>query len=266
MRYTGFHRIIHIFHRELKKSWQIHFCNEIETDKLDELRNDHKNAGLTPPSYTAMVIKAIAMGIQQVSITYPEINSMLTGFLGWKTIHTFKQINAGVAISQEIEGNDRVAQGIIQNPEVTPLSQITAQLKRLSEQFTTDTKEKQNYNSLYRAPRLVQEFMLWSSRTFPKLRKQYRGTYSLTSVGKFGVDYQLTLPQTACLQFGFGAIRERPVIRNGNVIPAKTFYLTMSFDRRLMNGKPCALLMTKIRDILNSANFEPGFENTLTVS
>src|SRR5882672_5740403 len=75
MKYTGFHRAIHILHGEHRETWPICLCNEIETDHLDQIRLRFKLAGLEPPSYTAMVVKAAAMAIREVSKSYPEINS-----------------------------------------------------------------------------------------------------------------------------------------------------------------------------------------------
>ena len=261
MRYTGFHRAIAIFHRELRRSWPICFCNQIDTARLETLRTEYRDAGLPPPSWTALVVKGIGLGIRNVMVDYPEINSMLTGLLGWKTIHAFDCISAGVAISRNDNGADRAMQSVIQNPDQTSLSQITDQLHEYATRAVKDVPYLRNCHYLYRVPRPVQELMLWSGRTLPETRRKYRGTFSLTSVGKFGVDYQLTLPQTACLQFGFGSVRERPVVRQGKVVAGQTFNLTLSFDRRLMNGKPCALLMERVRDVLNDAAFDDHPEN-----
>lgn len=251
MRYSGFHRAIAILHREVKNCWQIHLCNEIETEQIDRLRERYKSLGIDPPSYTAIVVKAIALGIREVSAKFPEINSMLTSVLGWKKIHTFDRISGAVGISLEEDGQDRVAPGVIEDADKASLTDITQRLEEFSSKPMRDIKHYKNCFYLYHLPRIVQEVMLWIGRTFPSAWFQYRGTFALTSVGKFGVDYQVTLPQAACLQFGFGVVRKRPVVKNNEVVAAKTFFLTLSFDRRLMNGKPCAVLMERIREILN---------------
>jgi hypothetical protein len=262
VRYSGYQSAIWITYREQRSSWPICFCNEIEADRLEELRERYRRHNLRPPSYTALVVKAIARGIAEIQPEFPEINSMLTGFLGWKTIHTFKRISAGVAISRAENGRDLGYQSVLQDPEKTPLTEISRRLQEHATAPAKDVAYMRNCHYLFRAPRPVQEVMLWMGRTFPELRRKYRGTFCLTSVGKFGVDFQLTLPQAACLQFGFGSIRDRAVVRHGQVIAAPTFYLSMSFDRRLMNGKPCSILLERIRDILNAAAFadEPDLE------
>ncbi len=256
MRYSGFHRAIGIFHRELKHSWQIHFCNEIDAEKIEGMRARYRSLGLNPPSYTAIVIKAAALGIREVSDKFPQINSMLTGFLGWKTIHTFSTISAGVAIARtENPDMDDAIHGVIEHPDQMSLDEISKKLQEYATLPVKDVPYLRNCHYLYNAPRIAQEVMLWFGRTFPKMRRQYRGTFSLTTVGKFGVDYQVTLPQTSCLEFGFGCVRERPIVREGKVVAGRSFFVTLSFDRRLMNGRPCAMLMERVREILEEAEF-----------
>lgn len=254
MKYNGFHRAIGILHRENSTTWPICLCNEVEADALDRLRSGYTAIGLQPPSYTAMVIKAAALAIAEVSRDYPEINSFLSNVPGFRRIHYFDTISAGCVVSLEADGDDQAYMAVVQRPHERPLAELTEQLQASS---TSPANEAGRVNSryLYRLPRIAQEVMLWFGRSMPELRAAYRGTFAITTVGKFGVDYQLTLPQPCSLQFGFGVIRERPVVRDGTVVAARTFFLTLSFDRRLMNGKPCALLMERIREILHTADF-----------
>jgi len=253
MRYSGFYRAIGILHGEHRATWPIHFCNEIEIERLEEYR---RRTGANKPSYTALVVKAIAKAVREISAEYPQINSYLRNVLGWKTIHTFDRISAGVAVSRDDAGEDQTVVSIVLDPERTPLSAITEQLRDHATMPVRDIPYVRNCYYLFRLPSPLQRLMLWVGKTFPEKRRLYRGTFTLTSVGKFGVDFQLTLPQASSLQFGFGSIRQRPVARDGQVIAAKTFFLTLSFDRRLMNGKPCAKLMERIRTILESAEFD----------
>lgn len=262
MRYTGFHRLMRLVHRgEVQNSWQVHLGNEIIADQLDLLRQQYKDLNSPPPSYTALVIKAIGLAMRQVSRDYPEINSMIAGFPGFRRIHTFDQITAGVAVSRIENDRDSVVVGVIENPETRLLSSITTELKQLGTLPVKDVPGMRNCYYLYRAPLPIQWFMAKMGSAVPNLRQKYRGTFSLTTVGKFGVDWQLSLPQAgSTLQFGFGEVRSRPVVRNGEVVAARTFNLIGAFDRLVMNGKPVALLMELVREILNKADFKDDKE------
>ena len=257
MRYTGFHRLMRFVHREVRGAWQVHFGNEIETDQLDRFRQRYKDQNLIPPSYTAMVIKSTAVAMKELIPTYPQINSMLVGFPGWRRIHTFDRISAGVAVSRNDDGQDGVVVGVIEDPEAQTLTYITEHLQQMATAPVQDVPGMRNCYYLYRAPAPIQWLIAKMGHAIPEYRRRYRGTFSLTTVGKFGVDWQLSLPLAgATIQLGFGHIRQRPVVRDGQVVPANTFNLSMTFDRLLMNGRPCAMLFERIRQILNHAEFD----------
>ncbi len=255
MKYSGFHRVLGILHHEERSTWSICFGNQIVVDELDTLRRSYKQEGRTPPSYTALVIKAIAGGVRELLPRYPELNSMLTGVPPFRRIHVFDRICAGCAVARTEDGLDRTGHHVIEDADRKTLEQITEELRVASTQPVDNVPSLRSAFSLYRRPYPVQRLMMLFGWRVPALRRQYRGTFSVTTVGKFGVDYQLTLPQTSCLEFGFGVICERPVARDGQLTVARTFNLTVSFDRRLMNGRPCALLMERLRDILEHAEF-----------
>jgi pyruvate dehydrogenase E2 component (dihydrolipoamide acetyltransferase) len=63
------------------------------------------------------------------------------------------------------------------------------------------------------------------------------GTFTISNLGMFGVDgvFPIITPgQSGVL--GLGASRDRPVIRDGNVIAAKLMVATFSGDHRAIDG------------------------------
>lgn len=251
MKYTGFHRALEIDHKAHRNSWQIHVCNEIEVDQLDILRDTFRSKGLRPPSYTAMVIKAIAMALNEYKSVYPQTNSFLKNYFGFKSISTFDGISGGC--STALESEDAVTVGVVLEPQRKPLSEITYELSQFSDPKSKIVTDVRMY---YRLPRILQVFLHWLSQNSSSLRYKHRGTFCINPVGKFGIDYHLSLPQTSSLQFGMGTARERVVARDSKPFVTKTFYLSASFDRRLMNGRPVAQLMERVRQILNAADFK----------
>lgn len=262
MGYCGFHRAIGILHDENRETWPICFGNEVRVDAIDALRRRIREERGEAPSYTALIVKAIAKAIDEVRREYPEVSSVMLGRLFWKRIHYFDRMSAGVAISREYKGMDVAMCGVVEDPERTGLLDMTRQLQSMATLPTQDVPIMRNCHYLFRLPWIAQKLMLWVGKNMPEMRRQYRGTFTLTSVGKFGVDYQLTLPQASCLQFGFGAIKERPVVEDGKVVPARTVFLTLSFDRRLMNGKPVSMVMQRTCEIIANAELAVEPETT----
>jgi pyruvate/2-oxoglutarate dehydrogenase complex dihydrolipoamide acyltransferase (E2) component len=255
MRYSGFHRFVDLIHRQQRKTWQIHLGREIEADRLDALRQEYVARGQRPPSYTAMVVKAAAMAIDQVAPLYPEVNAAF-GFLPFpRSIHAFDRISAGIAVARELDGRDIVTMGVVEDPEKKPLSVITSQLYDFAHKPLDELPSMRSCKSLFKAPWPMQWLMTTLGDRVPSLRRQYRGTFAVSTVGKFGVDWQLTMPQGATLQFGFGSVRERPIVRHGKVVPCLTFNLSVTFDRRLVNGRPCGVLLDAVHHVLSTADF-----------
>lgn len=251
MRYTGFHRALEIDHRGHRASWQIHISNEIEADRLDDLRQLYRERGHQPPSYTAIVIKAIALAISEIKEQHPQINSFLRDILGFKSIHTFDGVSAGCATALDTE--EAVIVGVVLEPHTKPLETITQELAGFSKH---DSRFAKDALVFYRLPKAIQRLAYWFGKNLSKVRYERRGTFCLNPVGKFGVDVHVSLPQTSSLQFGMGAVRDRVVARDGKPFVTKTFFLTVSFDRRLMNGRPPSILMSRVREILNRADFD----------
>lgn len=256
MRYTRFHRAIAVLQRQEQRAWSICFTNEIEVEALDRLREAYRDAGQTPPSFTAMVIKAIALAIAELRPRYPELSSTLAGLPGLRWIHVYDRQSAGLAIArEEADGRDVVFNTVLEDPDRAPLGELTRRLQEASQRPVEELADVRQCRRVFNLPAPIQWLLLTVGGLIPRARQQFRGTFALTTVGKFGVDCQLTLPQTACLHFGFGAIRSRPVVHGEQVVPARTLFLTVSFDRRLLNGRPVALLMERTRQVLQTAEF-----------
>lgn len=250
MNYTGFHTALEIDHRAQKlDSWQIHLCNEIEASAIERLREDYRKKGLDLPSYTAILIQAIALGIEELSPRFPELNSFLRRSLFGKSIHSFGEISAGSSVA--LKDESAIIVGVIAEPQKKTLTEITQALSGMANPAYPVHAKALRY---YGLPKFLQIPLFWMAKNSPRIRYETRGTFSITPVGKFGIDVHLTLPQTASLQFGMGAVRDRVIAKEGKPVVAKTFFLTVCFDRRLMNARPCALLMQRVRERLQSAD------------
>lgn len=253
IRYSGFHRAIDLDYQSTKRIWQSHLANEIEADQLENLRELYRRNGLKPPSYTALVVKAIAKAVDELKTEYPELNSFLKR--GWfrRSIHLFEKVSAGVAVSYQCDEEDYVAIAVIEEPQKQGLAEIS---KALQDASSLKSVPVQNAIRYYKQPWLLQKISYWISQNLSFIRYKYRGTFCVSSLGKYGVDYQLTLPQAATLQFGFGEVRDRVFARDGKPYVCKGFLLTLSINRLIMNGPAPSALLHRVREILNLAQFD----------
>jgi pyruvate dehydrogenase E2 component (dihydrolipoamide acetyltransferase) len=77
------------------------------------------------------------------------------------------------------------------------------------------------------------------------------GTFSVSSLGMFGVaSFQAVInsPQAAIL--AVGEIAERPVVRDGEVVPAPTMPVTLSCDHRILYGAEGARFLARVKVLL----------------
>lgn len=80
----------------------------------------------------------------------------------------------------------------------------------------------------------------------------YRGgSFTISNLGMYGVSsFQAIVnpPQAAIL--AVGAILDRPVVKNGQIIPGKTLDLTLSVDHRAIDGQQAAIFLKTLKSFL----------------
>jgi len=79
------------------------------------------------------------------------------------------------------------------------------------------------------------------------------GTFTITNGGVFGSMLStpiLNPPQCAIL--GMHAIKERPVVENGQVVVRPIMYLALSYDHRLVDGREAVQFLVTIKECLES--------------
>ena len=79
------------------------------------------------------------------------------------------------------------------------------------------------------------------------------GSFTISNMGMFGVtDFQAIInpPQAAILSVG--GILDRPVIKNGQVVPGKLMYISISVDHRVVDGVAAAEFIKTVQHYLES--------------
>jgi len=79
------------------------------------------------------------------------------------------------------------------------------------------------------------------------------GTFTISNMGMLDIEEFSAViipPQAAIL--AVGAIKDRPVVRNGELIVAKTMRLTLSVDHRVLNGIEAGRFMEDLKHILEN--------------
>lgn len=77
------------------------------------------------------------------------------------------------------------------------------------------------------------------------------GTFTITNGGVFGSLLSTPIinePQSAIL--GMHAIKERPVVVDGQIVIRPMMYLALSYDHRIIDGSTSVTFLVKVKELL----------------
>jgi pyruvate dehydrogenase E2 component (dihydrolipoamide acetyltransferase) len=178
-----------------------------EVDALVEARERLKpkaEAAGVKLTYMPFVMKAIVAGLKE----YPYLNSELRE--DEEEIVLKGEYNLGIAVATDAG----LLVPVVENVDEKGLFELAAEVRDLASR-ARDRKLK------------------------PAEMKG--STFSITNFGAIGGEYAtpiINYPETAIL--GLGAIEERPVVRDGEVVAAPTLPLSLSIDHRVIDGAVAA--------------------------
>ena len=187
---------------------------EIDMDPAMTFRDQFNNVKESKLSYTDIVIKATSEAL----IKHPQVNAT---YLGEK-MRQYHSIHIGVAVAME-EG---LVTPIVRYCEKKSLDQINAELRDLVERARTRKLKSDEYLG---------------------------ATFTISNLGMFGVDEFAAIvnpPEGAILTVG--AIVEKPVVKNGQIVIGHTMKVTLSADHRIMDGAVAARFMQDLKKILEN--------------
>lgn len=77
------------------------------------------------------------------------------------------------------------------------------------------------------------------------------GSFSISNLGMYGIDTlaSIVMPGQGGI-LGLGAVADRPAVREGQVIAARTMKVTISCDHRIIDGAAAALFLNEVKRLL----------------
>lgn len=188
-----------------------HYYLAIEIDMENAMvsRAQINNLPDTKISFNDMVVKACAMALKK----HPQVN---TSWKGDTTVYN-KHVNVGVAVAIE----DGLVVPVIKFTDSLTLTQIGALVKDLAGKA--------------RNKKLTPAEMEGS-------------TFTVSNLGMFGVDVFTSIinqPNSAILSVG--AIVEKPVVKNGQIVIGHTMQVTLACDHRTIDGATGAQFLQTLK-------------------
>jgi pyruvate dehydrogenase E2 component (dihydrolipoamide acetyltransferase) len=168
--------------------------------------------GEVVPSFNDMVVKACAIALRR----YPRAN----GAYKDGRFELYSRVNVGIAVAAE----DALVVPTVFDADRKGLREIAAEARSLAGKVRD------------------------GSITPPELSG---GTFSVSNLGMYGVSSFgaiVNSPQAGIL--AVGAIADRPVVRDGEVVPGKVMEMTLSCDHRILYGAEGAEFLAAVKAVL----------------
>ena len=202
--------------QSLQQSAQVTLVTEVDGRRFHELRTElaarHEPALGFKISYNDLLIRVCAHALRE----HPRANASLDG----DVIRLHDAVNVGLAIEA---GGDLVVANVKQADRKS-LVEIASDLRGVVERA--------------RANQLALDDITG-------------GTFTISNLGLYGIDAftpVLNPPESAIL--GVGALREKAVARDGEVVAQLSVTLSLTFDHRIIDGAPAARFLARIRELI----------------
>ena len=192
-----------------------HFYLTIEIDMMRSMEvREAINASIAPDkiSFNDLVIKGVAIALKQ----NPKVNSSWLG----DRIRYNQHVHIGVAVAVE----DGLLVPVVRFADGKSLRTIGAEVRDMAKR----AKEKK----LQPAD--------WEGNTF-----------TISNLGMFGIEEFTAIinPPDACI-LAIGGIMEKPVVKNGAIVPGHTMKVTLSCDHRVVDGATGAAFLNTFKQLL----------------
>ncbi len=192
-----------------------HFYLTIEMDmeKAIESRTKMNEISPTKISYNDLVLKAAAVALRKHTV----INA---SWLDDSTIRYNQSINIGVAVATP----DGLLLPVIKHTDMKSLSQINAEVRSMA--------------GLARDKKLPPEEMQGS-------------TFMVSNLGNYGIEeFTAIVNRPNACSLAVGAIVDKPVVKDGAVVPGKRMKVTLSCDHRVVDGATGAEFLQTFKSVM----------------
>ncbi|TVY59222.1 2-oxoglutarate dehydrogenase complex component E2 [Lachnellula suecica] len=194
--------------------------NEVDMSSLMEFRKLYKDDVLKKTGVKLGFMSAFSRACVLAMRDIPAVNASIEGPNGGDTIVYRDYVDISVAVATE----KGLVTPVVRNTEAMDLVGI--------EKSIADLGKKARDNKL-------------------TIEDMAGGTFTISNGGVFGSLMGtpiINLPQTAVL--GLHAIKDKPVVVNGQIVIRPMMYLALTYDHRLLDGREAVQFLVKVKDYI----------------
>jgi pyruvate dehydrogenase E2 component (dihydrolipoamide acetyltransferase) len=199
------------------KTWIPHFyvTQEVSMEPLIALRDQLKSGGVKV-TFNDLIVRATALSLRE----HPEINSGFNSVS--QSIIRFQTVDISIAVSVPAG----LITPIVRYADYKNVGQISVEVRALAEKAKAGKLAREEYVG---------------------------GSFTISNLGMFGItEFKgiINPPQAAILSVG--GLQEKPVVRQGKVVPGKTMILSLSADHRVIDGADGAKFLKTLQKFLEN--------------
>ncbi len=199
------------------KTWIPHFyvTQEMEMEPLIAVRDQLKSGGVKV-TFNDLIVRAAALALRE----HPEVNSGFNSVS--QAIIRFQTVDISIAVSVPAG----LITPIVRHADYKNVGQISVEVRSLAEKAKGGKLAREEYVG---------------------------GSFTISNLGMFGItEFKgiINPPQAAILCIG--GVQEKPVVRQGKVVPGKTMTLTLAADHRVIDGADGAKFMKTLQRFLQN--------------
>ena len=193
-----------------------HFYLTMEIDMVQcvEARKAINEIAPVKISFNDIIIKAVAASLKQ----HPGVNASWQG----DVIRYYDHVHVGMAVAID----DGLIVPVIRFADSLSLSQISGQARSLAERARN--RDLQPHE--------------WEGNTF-----------TISNLGMFGIEEFTAIINSpdACI-LAVGGIMDKPVVKDGQIVPGKTMKVTLSCDHRVVDGAVGSAFLKTLKSLLEN--------------
>jgi pyruvate/2-oxoglutarate dehydrogenase complex dihydrolipoamide acyltransferase (E2) component len=192
------------------------------------------------------VVTAVVHVAAQVLREHPDANSAIDGTLEPR-VAVFDTVSAKVTLDKRLGGKRVVLATVIPDLEHAKPADVQAHLDRVAAADADTDPEFAPIRGMRALPHDEALHRFRAAAHDVSLRPKVTGTFSVTSLGHRAVDGFHSVGGTT-ITLGIGRIKDRPVVRDREIVVAPVLRLSLSFDHRVIDGAEAADVLTEIKD------------------
>ena len=200
----------------MREAPHFYITTEIDMSEAVRLRTSLKLSDRVSAdvTYTHLLVKAVAVALGR----HPRLNASFSG----DGRELKDEINIGIAVALD----DGLIVPVLHDCQALSLLDIAAQANALVERARTGKPTTQDLSG---------------------------GTFTISNLGMYPVEHFTAVinpPQAAIL--ATSAIKERPAVRDGQVVISRTMMVTLSCDHRVLDGATGAQFLQELKNLLEN--------------